>query len=137
MRWGTALHDSFMLPHFVWADFADVIADLNANGFAFDAEWFRPHWAFRFPLAGKVQYGGVASRTAPGAGTLERHGRGGNRRGNGTFRWTVRSKRLEVKAKGLVAGRHKILVNGRAVPLKPVSLDEHVGGVRFPRPGSR
>ena len=27
----------------------DVIADMNAHGFAFDAEWFRPHWEFRFP----------------------------------------------------------------------------------------
>ncbi|HAH08651.1 MAG TPA: hypothetical protein DCL48_00965, partial [Alphaproteobacteria bacterium] len=54
VRWGTALHDKFMLPHFVWADFADVIAEMREHGFGFEQEWFRPHFSFRFPLCGEV-----------------------------------------------------------------------------------
>ncbi len=107
-----------------------MIADLKAAGFAFDAEWFRPHWAFRFPLAGKVQYGGVSLELRQALEPWNVMGEEGTV--GGTVRFVDSSvERMEVKVKGLVAGRHKILINGRSVPLKPVSLDESVGGVRF------
>ena len=129
-RWGTGLHDRFMLPHFAWADLADVIADMNDHGFAFDLEWYRPHWDFRFPLLGTVQYDGVELelRTALEPwNVLAEEGTPG-----GTARYVDSSvERLEVKLKGLTPGRHRVLVNGRAMPLRPTAQSEAVAGVRF------
>ena len=130
VRWGTALHDKFMLPHFLWTDFEDVIGDMNEHGFEFDAAWFKPHWEFRFPLLGKVQYEGVGLelRTA-----LEPwHVMGEEGAVGGTVRYVDSSvERLEVKASGLTQGRHQVLVNGRATPLAAIAQGQAVAGVRF------
>jgi uncharacterized protein (DUF2126 family) len=135
VRWGTALHDRFMLPHFVWSDFNDVIADMSAHGFDFDPAWFRPHWEFRFPRLGKVQYDDAVLelRTA-----LEPwHVMGEEGAVGGTVRYVDSSvERLEVKASGLTPGRHRVLANGKPLPLRPVTegangAGTRVGGVRF------
>ena len=130
VRWATSLHDRFMLPHFVWADLEDVIADMNGHGFAFDAEWFRPHWEFRFPQAGSVAYEGVELqlRTAlePWNVMAEEGAPGG------TVRYVDSSvERLEVKVSGMTPGRHRVLVNGRTLPLRGTAQGEAVAGVRF------
>ncbi len=130
VRWGTGLHDRFMLPHFVWNDLADVIADMNAHGFAFEAEWFRPHWEFRFPKIGSVQYDdvGLELRSA-----LEPwHVMAEEGTAGGTVRFVDSSvERLEVKVTGLTPGRHRALVNGKSLPLRTTGQSEAVAGLRF------
>lgn len=130
-RWGTGLHDRFLLPTFVQQDFDDVLAELNGAGYAFDSAWFAPHFEFRFPLIGELATHGIglSLRTA-----LEPwHVLGEESGGGGTARYVDSSlERLEVKVSGLNGNRHVIAVNGQALPLQPTGrVGEFVCGVRY------
>ncbi len=54
VRWGTRLHDEFLLPHYAEADFRDALEELGSLGFPLSPEWFAPHMEFRFPQIGEV-----------------------------------------------------------------------------------
>ncbi len=130
-RWGTELHDRFLLGTFVQMDFDDVLADLREAGFAFENEWFAPHFAFRFPAIGEMHANGIALAIS---GALEPwHVMGEEGAAGGSVRYVDSSvERLEVKVLGLNDNRHRVTVNGVPLPLQPTGrIGEFVAGVRF------
>ena len=129
--WGTELHDRFLLPHFVWQDFGDVIEDLREDGFGFQREWFAPHQEFRFPVIGEMNFRDLhlEVRTA-----LEPwHVLGEEGFVGGTVRYVDSSlERVQVKAQGMIGPRYRVLCNGVPVPMHNTgTVGEYVAGVRY------
>jgi uncharacterized protein (DUF2126 family)/transglutaminase-like putative cysteine protease len=131
IRWGTRLHDLFLLPHFVEQDFDKVIRDLRRAGYAFDAAWFAPHAEFRFPVYGRVCYEGVElelrQAIEPWYVLGEEPGAGG------TTRYVDSSvERMQVRVRGLMTERMAVTCNGRRLPLQSTGTHgDFVCGVRY------
>ncbi len=131
VRWGTSLHDKFMLPHYLREDLRDVLSHLGAGGYKFKPEWFEPFFAFRFPAYGTVQIGAV---------TLDLHMAlepwpvlGEEMNAGGVSRSVDSSvERLQVTVRGGVDARHAVTCNGRLLPLhQTAERDVAVAGVRY------
>jgi uncharacterized protein (DUF2126 family)/transglutaminase-like putative cysteine protease len=132
VRWGTALHDRFMLPHFVRRDFFDVLAQLRRSGYHFEEKWFASHLEFRFPKFGSIAVEGIKLELRK---ALEPWNVLAEETISGR---TVRSvdsslERLQVKVSGFTTeSRYLVACNGRRVPLSPTGEPgEAVAGVRY------
>ena len=129
--WGTALHDRFMLGHFVWNDFLEVIADLKDADLPVSADWFLPHRDFRFPMCGSIVRAGVALELRQALEPWNVLGEEGVV--GGTARYVDSSvERLEVRIAGVTGDRYTVTCNGYVVPLSPSGRNgEMIAGVRF------
>ena len=131
VRWGTELHDKFMLPHFVHEDLQDVISDLNESGYPFEMSWLEPFFEFRFPHYGTVKIRGIEMEIRMGIEPW--HVLGEEMSSTGTARYVDSSlERVQVKLKGFNAARYILLCNGNRVPLRATGVkEEFVCGVRY------
>jgi uncharacterized protein (DUF2126 family)/transglutaminase-like putative cysteine protease len=131
VRWGTELHDRFMLPHYVVADLRDVVRDLRQAGYGFEADWFSPFVEFRFPRYGTVVYQGIEIELRQAIEPW--HVLGEEMAQGGMARYVDSSvERLQVKVRNMMDTRHVVACNGRPVPLTPTGVKgEYVAGVRY------
>jgi uncharacterized protein (DUF2126 family)/transglutaminase-like putative cysteine protease len=131
IRWGTRLHDEFLLPHYNVADFKDALQELQTFGFPLDPEWFAPHIEFRFPQVGEIA---VRDMRVELRHALEPwHVLGEEQVTGGTARYVDSSaERVQAKVSGWVDERYVLSCNGAALPLQRTETPgEYVAGVRF------
>jgi uncharacterized protein (DUF2126 family)/transglutaminase-like putative cysteine protease len=131
VRWGTGIHDRFLLPHFLRRDFFDVLTVLRRFGYAFDEQWFAAHLEFRFPKIGSIAVEDIELELRQ---ALEPWHVLGEEASSGSTSRSVDSslERLQVKVTGFTESRYVVSCNGRRVPLHPTGKPgEAVAGVRY------
>jgi uncharacterized protein (DUF2126 family) len=131
VRWGTSLHDRFMLPHFVEQDFRDVLFEMEQAGWPLKFEWFAAQFEFRFPHMGSVAHRDMSLELRHAIEPW--HVLGEEAGSGGTVRYVDSSvERLQVKVRGAIDTRHIVTCNGRRLPLHPTGTEgEFVAGVRY------
>jgi uncharacterized protein (DUF2126 family)/transglutaminase-like putative cysteine protease len=130
-RYGQSLHDRFLLPHWMWRDFEDVLAFAASRGLPLPADGYRPFIELRCPLVGNLDAGDVRLEVRNAIEPW--HVLGEELTAGGTARYVDSSvERIEVLADGFLADRHRVLVNGQVLPLLSTGKSgQYVGGVRF------
>jgi len=131
VRWGTQLHDQFLLEHYVKEDIRDIVEFLNNEGYPFEVDWFDPFFEFRFPLYGMatVERFNLELRAA-----IEPwHVLGEESSSQGTSRYVDSSlERVQVKVSNFVPERYVLTCNSVVVPLHPTGVEgEYVAGVKY------
>ncbi len=131
-RFGTRLHDKYMLPTFIIEDFKEVIAFLNEGGIPFEYSWFVPFTEFRFQKYGSVVVDNIEIELRAALEPWPVMGEEGS--SQGTSRAVDSSlDRLECKVTGQIKSHHVITCNGIKLPLRKQFQhhDEYICGVRY------
>jgi uncharacterized protein (DUF2126 family) len=131
VRWGTALQERFLLPHFALADMTEVVTDLRAHGIEFELSWLLPFVEFRFPRIGVTKISGVELELRSAIEPW--HVLGEEAAASGTARYVDSStERLQVAVSDFRPERHLLTCNGRPVPLTATGTPgRYVAGVRY------
>lgn len=131
IRWDTALHDRFLLPHFVRTDFEEILHDLKLAGYEMKPEYFAPHFEFRFPVIGRMSYGGITAELS--AAIEPWYVLGEEPVGGNMSRFVDSSvERIQIKIKGVFSERYVFTCNGRKIPFCRTGTEgEWVAGIRY------
>ena len=131
VRWGTELHDRFMLHHYIRADIQEVVNELQESGYPFEMAWLDPFFEFRFPQLGTVNIRDIELELRMAIEPWHVLGEEVTRAG--TSRFVDSSvERLQMKVCGLTDSRYTVTCNGRHLILHNTGTHgEYVGGVRY------
>ncbi|MDO6596660.1 transglutaminase family protein [Oceanihabitans sp. 2_MG-2023] len=131
VRWGTELHDKFLIEHYVREDIKDIVSQLNRAGYKFEEDWFNPFFEFRFPLHGMVEINNIHLELR--AGIEPWNVLGEEMTGGGTARYVDSSlERLQVKVANFTEERFVLTCNGVKVQLQSTGVKgEYVAGIRY------
>ncbi len=132
-RFGTKLHDEYLLPECLWTDLEAVLAELEKGGIKLNRRIYREIWNWRFPTFLEWKKGGVrlTVRRALESWPLlcETPVEGGT-----TSRFVDTSmQRLEFCADPAFNARYRIYVAGRPLELRRTSADTFLSGLRYRR----
>lgn len=131
IRWGTTIHDRFLLPHYLKEDLRLVIGDLRGAGFEFEESWFATHVEFRCPLMGEVEYQGIRLELRQAIEPW--YVLGEEARSGGTARYVDSSvERIQARVTGMFSDRYTVVVNGVELPWQATEQKgEYVAGLRY------
>jgi uncharacterized protein (DUF2126 family)/transglutaminase-like putative cysteine protease len=131
VRWGTELHDRFLLPHYIHEDMQHVINDLNRAGYGFEMAWLNPFFEFRFPRYGNTLVDGIDLELRFAIEPW--HVLGEEVSNTGTARYVDSSvERLQVFVTGFNAARYAIACNNRRLPMRNTGRKgDYVAGLRY------
>ena len=130
-RWGTELHDRFMLPHFIWQDFSKVIEYISLAGYKVELAWFNELFNYRFPKVGSTNIQGIELELRQALEPWPALGQEFER--DQTSRLVDTSlNRLQITCTGINPEKTVVVCNGIEIPLQKTGVNgKYIAAIRF------